>query len=1019
MKRLIGYLSISAALLTGVLVGVVPSILSVNGDGDFSSSNRFVFKISDKRTEADFSEGTITNNGDLTYDENEGTPLEQITDVFKDRLSAAGISSYELESYSDNIFSLTFKDNDQAYDDIISYLTFSNSLMLKNADEEYNLGFNAEDVFNDNTSTASDQLFVENSANVQYRDGYPYVVIELANPESFKEMLDGINEDSETDSSTDADTGSSITTGDTSTDTDTGTSGDTSTDTGDTSTGTDSGSTGDTSSEAYHFRKNPVQRADGTTTATDSTTGESGDDTTEEETKIDPNNAIFLVNNWLNGLNLQSLLDNENGNITDENFSDYVLTYFDATNPSSFIWDYDSSLSEDDQAAQTYHHIYFSHYNLGAINGDDGLDVTTSYQTYNATESDERLAYKKANLLADKLNSTDLKFDVTLINRSQVDEGTNLVSPFIEYIKRAGEVELSTVLICTIIATVIVSLFVLLNYGLPGLLSLIVGGINVVGSLGLFNFLGNEFNIGTILGLFAVAVLSILGTTIWLHRCKEDIYLGKNLKKAYQDANKKTLLNLLDFSVIGAIIGLVAYLIPNSYTSSFGGILLIGVVLSVITVGIVFRAVSWLLYNSQFAQNHIKLFGVERKLIPDLSKGEKPTYFEPFKRRSSKTTTKVVSIISGVLLLASIAGITTFQVMNGNIYNSPSNEGNSRVVITRVIRNANDDHNIDQDEIDIQDALSKIYYDASGEEQVFDENLNIDSFYYEYASGETTTVTNREYYFVVDLGGIFDTDQNAVETYYYESNNQINEINGLYQAIQNSLNENSFSVSASDTSAFSLSPSYDYNDDLINMYIAIACAISLAAIFIYFLFRFGPSKAFTSLIIGSSSLVILVGIFSLVRGPFPSEISLGLLLVSVVAYLIFDIFFVTERNTYLENKYELKDLAKREEYYDYAGNSIYNYVIINCMFVAFIVLSFFFTEAFNRNTLLFILVGLFLVVIFIKAMQLPLEIAFTKVFGKLGERFSDNRARIKAEKKGKKVVFDDGPQEAIFADIND
>ena len=113
MKRLIGYLSISAALLTGVLVAVVPSLLSVNGDGDFASSNRFVFKISPRNVSADFSQGT--NNGDLMNASNGDTPLEVITDTFKDRLAVAGISSYELESYSNDTFSLTFKDSAQIY----------------------------------------------------------------------------------------------------------------------------------------------------------------------------------------------------------------------------------------------------------------------------------------------------------------------------------------------------------------------------------------------------------------------------------------------------------------------------------------------------------------------------------------------------------------------------------------------------------------------------------------------------------------------------------------------------------------------------------------------------------------------------------------------------------------------------------------------------------------------------------------------------------------------------------------
>ena len=1013
MKRLVGYLSISLAMLTGVLVGVVPSILSINGNGDFSSSNRFVFKISDKRLDANFSEGTETNNGDLTYDETGDTPMVQITDVFKERLALANISSYELESYSDNTFALTFKDTTRSYDDIISYLTFSNSLMFKNADEEYNLGFSADDVYHDNTSTATNELFVANSANVQYRDGYPYVVVQLANPEGFKEMLDGVTSSGE-DGSTDADTG---TTGD-----------DASTDGGSTDTGdsgsTDSGSTdasGDTAQAFNPSRRNEISKdlgnvkaqADETTT-TDTTTDTSGEGgSTEEAAKVDPKDAIFVVNNWLNGLNLQSLLDNENGNINDSNFSDYVVTYFDTTNPSSFIWDYDSSLSSEDQAAQTYEYIYFSNYNLGVINGDGELDVATGYQSYVSLESDEKLAYKKANLLANKINSTDLKFDVTLINQSQVDANSNLVSPFVEYLRRAGEVQLSTVLICTIIAVVIVSLFVLLNYGLAGLLPLIVSGANVLGALAIYNVLGNEFSIATILGLFAVAALSLIGCTIWLHRAKEDIYSGKNLKKAYQDANKRTLLNILDFSVIGAVIGLVAYLIPNSYTNGFGGVLLIGTILSIITVGIVFRAVSWLLYNSQFAQNHLKLFGIERKLVPDLTKGEKPTYFDAYNKRSSKNTFRFVGIVAAILLVASVAGITSFQVINGNIYNSGSNEVNSKAVITTVIRNANDDFNSDRIEVGIQNAFADIYFDEGHQRQVFGEETDVNTFYYEYTYGETSPVTNREYYYVVDLGSVFDVANESQTNYYYYdgaevTSGSISDI--LTSAIQASVGTNY---------VVNVSSSYDYTDDSINMYVAISTAIAIALLFAYFLLRFGPSKALTSLIIGSTTLLSIVGIFSLIRGPFPSEITLGILLLSLIAYLIFDLFFTNERIVYLENKRELQDLANREEKYDYAGNSIYNYVVINMMFVAFIILSFFFTGAFNKSTLILMLLGLFVLVIFIKAMELPIQIFFTDKFDKLGKRLSENRAINKKNKNGKKVEFDDGPQEAIFIDIND
>ena len=1021
MKRLIGYLSITGALLTGVLVGVVPTLLSVNGNSDFSSSNRFVFKISDKRLSADFSEGTLTNGGNLTYNESDGTALEQVTDVIKERLSLAEVSSYQLESYADNMFALTFKDSNQNYEDIISYLTFSNSLMFKNADEEYNLGYSAEDVYNNNTTAENNQLFEEGSATVQYRDNYPYVVVKLANPDNFKTMFDGIKEASEGEEGSDADTdaGSDIDT-DTSTGEDTGgdtTGGDSDTG-GDTSGGESGGTVDSGTSEAHHFKQ--ISRAEDLSTTTDTSTDSTttGDGETEEVEKVDPNKAIFVVNNWLNGLNLQGLLDNENGNITNENFSDYVLTYFNVENPSSFIWDYDSSLSEEEQEAKTYEYIYFSNYNLGAINGDGALDVTTSYQTYNAIESDEGLAYKKANLLADKLNASDYKFDVTLINQSQIDNNENLVSPFVEYIKRAGHVEISTVLICTIIAVVIVSLFTLLNYGLSGLLPLVVTGANVTGSLALFNFLGNEFNIGTIIGLFAVAALSLIGCTIWLHRAKEDIYLGRNLKKSYQDANKKTLLNLLDFTVIGAVVGLCAYLIPNSFTTSFGGVFIIGTVISVITVGIIFRAVSWLLYNSQFAQNHLKLFGIEKKMVPDLSKGEKPTYFDAYNKRSSKTTFKVTGIIAAVLLVASIVGITTFQVMNGNIYNTASSEVNSKLVLRYDLSNASDNYNVDTQEINIQKALGEIYFDEQGQEQVFDSEMDVNSFYYEYVYGDTNPITNREYYFVVDLGSALDV-LNTSNTNYYVRNDDgstFTVANGISAAITTSIENYVGSNYAATTE---VNASYNYTDDLVNMYVAISTAISTAIILFYFLFRFGPSKALTALTVGATTLVSVIGIFSLVRGPFSSEITLGLLLVSFIAYIILDLFFTNERLAYLENKHDLKELSSREEKYDYVGNSLYNYIVINMMLVAFIVLSFFFTPAFDKNTLLLILVGMFLLVIFIKALELPIQMFYARHFEKLGKRMAENRQTRSNNKKSNTPVYDDGPQEAIFIDIND
>ena len=180
MKRFAGYLSLCVSVVTAVLVGVVPTILGTNGSGDYSSSNKYVFKVSKKQfSSSEFSDGT--NNG-LTYDENGNTPAEDISNEFKVRLGQAGITGYQLATINDDIIELTFKDSQNIYTDVIDFLTYSNSLMAKTYDGEYSFGFSASEICNG--AKPSNSTFLKpGTARVEYRDNYPYVIMDLNSPE--------------------------------------------------------------------------------------------------------------------------------------------------------------------------------------------------------------------------------------------------------------------------------------------------------------------------------------------------------------------------------------------------------------------------------------------------------------------------------------------------------------------------------------------------------------------------------------------------------------------------------------------------------------------------------------------------------------------------------------------------------------------------------------------------------------------------------------------------------------------
>lgn len=949
MKRFTGYISLCVSLLGAALVGVVPTILGINGNGDYSSSKNYVFKISNKRTTNDFSNGT--ENGKLFESDDEtATAMDYVLNNVKSKLSTVNISEYKLETIGNDSFQLTFKDNANDYDDVVSYLTFSNSLALGTYEGSFQMGYQVTDLEGNNGSLDDNTFFKPGSAKVEYRNNYPYVVLQLSKPETFKEKITELNESTSS------------------------------------------------SSSANSFL-NGVKKAEG------ATTGEE-----EESKKVDPKKALFVLNNWLTGFNVKTMLDGENGNITDANLSNYILTYWDTSDQSKLFWDYDSSLSEDEQKSKTYEYVYFQYYNLGAANGETSLDVKTSNSIYNSLESDSKLAYKKATLLCNKLNSSYLlHYDINVINKSQISNSTNVVDPFLEYLKRAGSVQISTLLISFIIAIVIVSLFVFVNYGVSGFIGAVVTLGNVISSLALFNVLGNEFNLGTIIGLIAVASLTLIGVMYWLTKAKNELYSGKNAKKAYQEASRKSNFNVLDFSVIGAIIGLTCYLIPNAYTASFGSILIFGSILNLIFNGIIFRGVIWFLYNSNYVGNNLKLLSVDTKMIPNLSMDEKPKYFESFKKKASKKSYRITSIIGAALLLASICGITTFQVINGNIYNQTSTVNTTMVTVKYNVKNASSDYDLETYSAKINNSLDNIYKDSEQKTKYFKSN-SVNYFYYEYVSGDTNPITNREYYFIIDLGNVYD----------YKNDKGYLKIDDA-QIEQKSLEEvitTTIQKAVGTDYQVTLNNAINVADDSNNMYVAIAMAISVACIFTYLLLRFGLSKSVVALLIGSSILTVVVGIFSLIRGPFTSEVTLGLMLISLITYLVFDIFFLDERNLYKDNKKDLANLDTREERYEYENNLSYVFVTSALMFVAFMVISCFFTTSFDKNTLVFMLCGLLLIAIFVKGTFLPFEMSITKLLNGIKNKERNNSSNERKQKHSKEDDTGE-PEEAIFVGIND
>ena len=926
MKRFVGYVTLCASIFIGLGVGFIPTVKGIKGSADYASSKEFVFKISDRViTDGEFN-GTDENTNLL---QDEGA-IDEIIQTFESRLDAIQISNYKVTKMGEDMISVIFKaENDSYYSDITEYLTFSWSFMASTYSESpVTIGNSASLIQNGSTSN---DFFTAGSASIEYKNNYPYIVIELSdNGAKFKDLYEKAKGEE----------------------------------------------SGDPTNKNLHVLKE-------------------GEGSEEEATK--PENKIYILNDWLDGLSIKDLVDKkETDNLSMSEYHKHVLFEFDATKPESFFWNFDST---DVGKEDNFKKIYFGGYNL---NG--SANEGANYGSFVNSASD---VYFKSLVWLNMFNASTYKYQVTYLNQYYPSETLdNTVPPLYENLVYMSKVRLSLLMIATLAAIVIVTLVYCLNFGANGLIgSLTTFGVGII-SLALFNLLGVEFNIGAILGILTLTIMGIISSMSLFYKVKKEIYTGKNFKKAFIDGSKKAQWIGLDASIIGLLAGLIAYLIPNAAISSFGIIVMIGSVLNAILNILVLRGVSWFVYNSSYVASNPKVIALEKKFIPDLSMDEKPTYFEAFNTKKTKKKKVIAASIYGVVLVASIAGMIAFSSINGTLLNTPSSQQSSEIYIQQIVpTEQNAENYVVSFEEKFNDHFAK---DKDGTALI--KNLSVESYYFNFKNGNTT---KYEYTYMISLEDTY----SSTSTIYYRDD----ATSGTF--IETPILE-AFSSYAKDIVLMNnvsnenveLKEIYSVDSDSYTNYVFIFVGIALAVQFVYFIIRFGVNKAIVSTLLNACALFITIGLFSLVHVSASPVIILGLLVLYIVNTILFDFIYVGEKEKYKENRKVFKtDLAKRYEVFEETNNLDY-YTIKNIILICcFPIIALIFAPSVNKLLLALLIVGLLASVPTLNFLSLEGQKICSKVylFITKGIKFT------KKEKQAKIKKGEEGPEEAVFTGIND
>lgn len=183
---------------------------------------------------------------------------------------------------------------------------------------------------------------------------------------------------------------------------------------------------------------------------------------------------------------------------------------------------------------------------------------------------------KEAKLLATRLNSGALPVPITLISQQTI--GASLGAESITASLRAG-----------IWGLIMVGLFMIGFYRLPGVVSVIALGVYILIVLSIYKFIPVTLTLAGIAGFILSLGMAVDANILIFARMKEELKIGKSLNQAMHEGFSRAWLSVRDSHVTTLLGALVLYIFTTSIVKGFALTLGIGVLTSLFTATIVTR----------------------------------------------------------------------------------------------------------------------------------------------------------------------------------------------------------------------------------------------------------------------------------------------------------------------------------------------------------------------------------------------------------------------------------------------
>ncbi|MBD8026805.1 protein translocase subunit SecDF [Ureibacillus sp. Re31] len=220
-----------------------------------------------------------------------------------------------------------------------------------------------------------------------------------------------------------------------------------------------------------------------------------------------------------------------------------------------------------------------------------------------------------------------------------------------------GEEALKSTVFASIVGVVLIFIFMLLYYRLPGFVSIITLVVFTYLVLLVFNAINAVLTLPGIAALVLGIGMAVDANILTAERIKEELRVGKTIQEAYQLGSKQSLSAIIDAQLTTLLAAVVLFYFGTSSVKGFATTLMITIVLSFVTAVWLSRILIGLLIKSGYFNSPF-FYGVRKKKIHEESEGlstlDLSTNFDRFdfvhNRKKFYSLSIVILLVGGVII---------------------------------------------------------------------------------------------------------------------------------------------------------------------------------------------------------------------------------------------------------------------------------------------------------------------------------------------------------------------------------